>query len=75
MELNIIPWIKEEPPTEADFLDAFEEQELQVYHWSSLPDDTLVAHTHGYHKVICVVKGSIKFEFPTRHKNNVGDIR
>ncbi len=76
MELNIIPWIKEEPPTEADFVGEFEEQELQMYHWSSLPSDTFAPHTHGYHKIICVVKGSIKFEFPTRHKTitlNTGD--
>ena len=45
------------------------EQQLKIYHWSNDPDDVYAGHTHGYHKIIYVVEGSINFDFPTRHKS------
>ncbi|HMQ52786.1 MAG TPA: cupin [Anaerolineae bacterium] len=69
MELKVYPWIKETAPKEEELRNELVEQELNVYHWSSPPNDTLLGHTHGYHKIIYVVSGAIKFEFPSRHQS------
>ena len=69
MELKIIPWTADTPPTEEQLREELAEQQLKVYHWSNDPGDVYVGHTHGYHKVIYVVRGSINFDFPTRHKS------
>jgi quercetin dioxygenase-like cupin family protein len=69
MELKVTPWTKETPPTEEELRAVFEEEQLKVYRWSNAPDDVYASHTHGYHKVIYVVEGSIKFDLPTRHES------
>jgi len=69
MELKVTPWIQEELPIEADIIGELEEQDLKVYHWSSLPDSVFAGHTHGYHKVLYVLEGNIKFEFPARRES------
>lgn len=76
MELKVTPWVKDEPVTEEILLEQIDDQELRIYNWSSLPNDIFDGHTHGFHKLLLVVEGSIKFEFPTRHKSltlNAGD--
>ncbi len=76
MELKLTHWDKEEPPTEEEIIDQLTEQDLTVYHWASPSEGVFAGHTHGYHKVIYVIEGSIKFEFPTRHQSinmNLGD--
>ncbi|MCB0194148.1 MAG: cupin [Anaerolineae bacterium] len=76
MELRITPWVNEEPATEDVLLEQIEDEELRIYRWTSLPDDNFSGHTHGFHKLLFVVEGSIKFDFPTRHKSftlNAGD--
>ena len=37
---------------------------LSPYAWSNGPHDVYAAHTHGYDKVIYVVRGSITFGLP-----------
>lgn len=69
MELKVTPWTNEDPPSEEDLRQQLEAQELRVFHWTSLPDDVFAGHTHGYHKILYVIKGNIKFDFPTRHKS------
>lgn len=69
MELKVTPWDKEESPTAEELRTELDEQELRVYQWSRAPEDIVAGHTHGYHKILYVVEGSIKFEFPTRHKS------
>jgi quercetin dioxygenase-like cupin family protein len=68
MELKVTPWRSETPPTEEELRASLEAQQLKVYHWSNAPEDVYTSHTHGYHKVVCVVKGSIKFDLPTQHE-------
>ncbi|MBN1992921.1 MAG: AraC family ligand binding domain-containing protein [Anaerolineae bacterium] len=68
MELKVTPWHKETPPTEEELRAPLEEQQLKVYRWSNAPEDVYASHTHGYHKIICVVKGSIRFDLSTRHE-------
>lgn len=76
MELKITPWPEETPPAEEELREFLAHQEMKVYRWSSEPEDVLSGHTHGYHKILYVVEGSIKFDFPVRHKTinlKVGD--
>ncbi|NJN96005.1 MAG: cupin [Anaerolineales bacterium] len=68
MELKVIPWAGQTAPSEADLREALVKQELKVYQWSNRPEEVYVGHTHGYHKIVCVVEGSIKFDCPTHHK-------
>jgi quercetin dioxygenase-like cupin family protein len=68
MELKVTPWNSEGNPGEEELRQRLIDQDLKVYHWSSPPESIFAGHTHGYHKVLYVVKGSIKFDFPTRHK-------
>lgn len=68
MEVRVFPWTDESPPAEEAMRTELEEQELRVYRWSNDPDDAYPNHTHGYHKVIYVVDGSIRFDLPTRNE-------
>lgn len=69
MELKVTPWAEEDEVSEELMLSQIEDQELDVHRWSSSPDDVFAGHTHGFHKLLFVVEGSIKFDFPTRHKS------
>lgn len=76
MDLKVTPWGSETVVTEEALREQLLDEELKVYRWTSPPENVFQGHTHGYHKVLCVVKGSIKFDFPTRHKSfnlNAGD--
>ena len=68
MELKVTPWTQETPPTEEELRNLLIAQELNVYRWSNDPDDVYPGHTHGYHKIIYVIEGSIKFDLPTQHE-------
>jgi quercetin dioxygenase-like cupin family protein len=68
MELKVTPWTEDTPPTVEELETYFEGQELRAQTWSSPAQGVIDGHTHGYHKILYVVSGSIKFEFPTRHK-------
>ncbi len=69
MELKVTPGQPDTPLNEAEIrADLEEEQQLKVYRWSNGPDDVYASHTHGYHKILYVLEGSIRFELPTRHE-------
>lgn len=69
MELKVTASSSPTPPTEEELRQRLESEQLKVYHWSNDPGDVYAGHTHGYHKIIYVVKGSINFDFPTRHQS------
>ncbi len=76
MELKVTPWTEDTPPTQEELETYLEGQDLVPYVWSSPAQSVFDGHTHGYHKILFVVKGSIKFDLPTRHKTitlNSGD--
>jgi quercetin dioxygenase-like cupin family protein len=69
MELKVTPWHQEAPPNEEELRALLEEdQQLKVYRWSNAPEDVYASHTHGYHKILYVIEGSIRFDLPTRHE-------
>jgi quercetin dioxygenase-like cupin family protein len=68
MELKVTPSTGKTPPAEEEIRTELEEQQLRIYRWSNGPDDQYASHTHGYHKILYVLAGSIRFDLPTRHE-------
>jgi quercetin dioxygenase-like cupin family protein len=62
--LLIRRWDKDLPPQEAEIERLLAEEDLSGYRWSNAPGDNYAAHSHGYHKIIYVVRGSITIGLP-----------
>lgn len=65
-KIHVQSWTEEKEPTEANIRKTLNEQGLRPYRWSNGPGDVYNAHSHGYGKVIYVVRGSITFGLPDR---------
>ncbi len=66
--VEVHPWIESEPPTEAALRRIYTGEGLSPYAWSNAPGDTYSPHSHPYHKVIYVVRGSITFGLPQERR-------
>ncbi|OGO36205.1 MAG: cupin [Chloroflexi bacterium RBG_16_57_11] len=64
MELKITRWYRTTPPIEVELLEIYRQEGLSPYSWSNGPGDVYPAHTHSYHKVLYVVRGSITWSLP-----------
>ena len=64
MEFRVIRWGSPVAPTEGELRGIYRQEGLSPYAWSNEPHDTYPAHTHAYHKVIYVVRGSITWILP-----------
>jgi len=64
MELKITRWSQSTPPTEEALLGVYRQEGLSPYAWSNGPGDVYPAHSHSYHKVLYVVRGSITWGLP-----------
>lgn len=76
MKLRIERWEGESPPSESELRERYRAENLSPYMWSNGPEDTYAAHTHSYHKVIYVVRGSITWILPDEGREmetNAGD--
>jgi quercetin dioxygenase-like cupin family protein len=62
--VEVARWSEEHTPTEGELKRLLAAEGLSFYHWSNGPKDVYSAHSHGYHKVIYVVNGSISFGLP-----------
>ena len=62
--VKVTRWPDEEPVTETGIQKLMANENLIPYKWSNQPGDVYSAHSHGYDKVIFVVKGSITFGLP-----------
>ncbi len=60
-DIRVTRWPGQEPPTEQAIRQRFTAEGLQPYSWSNAPGDVYAAHSHSYHKVIYVLRGSITF--------------
>jgi quercetin dioxygenase-like cupin family protein len=47
--------------SESTVVDTFTREGLSPSRWSNGPGDTYAAHSHGYHKVLFCLRGSITF--------------
>jgi uncharacterized protein YjlB len=63
-KIEIIRWAEEKLPDEAELRSMLADEDLHPYVWSNGPGDVYGAHSHSYHKVIYVVRGSISFGLP-----------
>jgi uncharacterized protein YjlB len=73
---HVTPWAESAPPTESTLRQMMADEGLRPYSWSNGPHDVYAAHSHGYDKVIYVVRGSITFGLPQlgqQLKLNEGD--
>lgn len=61
---RVTPWEGAEEPSEAVIRRRLAAESLRPYEWSNAPGDTYAAHSHGYNKVIYVVRGAITFGLP-----------
>jgi len=64
MELCLTRWNKPTPPPESDLRQIYRQEGLSPYAWSNAPGDVYPPHSHGYHKVLYVVSGSITWILP-----------
>ncbi len=62
--VEVIRWADEKLPDEALLRSILADEDLHPYVWSNGPDDVYGAHSHSFHKVIYVVRGSITFGLP-----------
>jgi quercetin dioxygenase-like cupin family protein len=62
--VRVQKWIDDRPPDEAEIRRRLNAEGLSYYRWSNAQGAVYAAHTHSYHKVITVVKGSITFGLP-----------
>ncbi len=62
--VDVHTWDADGPPDESAILDRYQAEGLSPYRWSNGPGDVYQAHSHGYHKVIYVLAGSITFGLP-----------
>lgn len=62
--IQVRRWSGPEPPSETAIRNIMSAEGLRPYAWSNGPGDVYGVHHHAYHKVICVVEGSITFGFP-----------
>jgi len=63
-------------PDEKTLRQILANENLHPYRWSNAPGDVYAAHSHNYHKVIYVVRGSITFGLPDQGRQielNAGD--
>lgn len=65
-EVQVVPWTDERTPTEAELERILVREGLSYYRWSNGPGDVYAAHTHSFHKVIYVARGSITFGLPEK---------
>jgi quercetin dioxygenase-like cupin family protein len=62
--IEVRKWSGDPAPDEAAIRNILAAEDLKPYRWSNGPGDVYSAHSHTFHKVIYVVKGSITFGLP-----------
>ncbi len=76
MQITVIPWSQDEPPSEKVVRRLLVEEGLSPIRWSNRPKDRYSTHTHDFAKVLVVVQGSITFGLPDTEEEvilNLGD--
>lgn len=62
--IEVHKWSDDLTPDETAIRKILAVEGLKPYCWSNSPGDVYRAHSHTFHKVIYVVKGSISFGLP-----------
>jgi uncharacterized protein YjlB len=61
MQVQVISWRETTPPQEQALRERMRQEGLSPYAWSNGPGDYYAVHSHSYQKVLCCVRGSIRF--------------
>jgi quercetin dioxygenase-like cupin family protein len=64
LDVTVSQWPESEPSSESSIQSRLRREGLSAYRWSNGPGDVYSPHSHSYHKVIYVVRGSITFGLP-----------
>jgi len=62
--IEVRKWPDHQAPDETAIRKILAAEGLKPYRWSNSPEDVYSTHSHTFHKVIYVVKGSITFGLP-----------
>ncbi len=62
--IEVRKWPDHLAPDETAIRKILAAEGLKPYRWSNSPEDVYSTHSHTFHKVIYVVKGSITFGLP-----------
>jgi quercetin dioxygenase-like cupin family protein len=62
MKYQVTEWNGDSKPTRSEIQGLFEREKLSPSSWSNGPGDKYSAHSHGYHKVLYCLEGSIVFK-------------
>ena len=62
--IEVHKWPDDSAPDETAIRKILAAEGLKPYRWSNSPEDVYSTHSHTFHKVIYVVKGSITFGLP-----------
>lgn len=62
--VKMLPWINEQVPSEPVLRNMLAAEGLRSHRWHNGPHDIYGTHAHSYHKVVCVVEGTITFGLP-----------
>jgi len=65
-DVSVQRWDENFQPDEAAIRLRMGQEGLSPFQWSNGPGDIYPAHSHSYHKVIYVVRGSITFGLPAK---------
>jgi quercetin dioxygenase-like cupin family protein len=68
MELSVERWEGPEAVSESVLQEIYRSEGMSPYSWSNGPGDCYSPHSHGYHKVIYVLRGSITWILPELDK-------
>ena len=64
MKLRVVRWQETQAPSESELRGIYQREGLSPYAWSNGPHDIYAAHSHAYHKLIYIVRGSITWILP-----------
>ena len=76
MKFKVTRWNEDFPPEEKELREIYNKEGMTTYTWSNGPGDRYAAHSHAYHKVLMVLRGSITWvltESGERIETNPGD--
>lgn len=76
MPVRVTRWAARTAPNETVVRALLRGEDLEPYAWTNGPLERYPAHSHGYHKVIYVLSGSIVFGLPEEGQQvelNAGD--
>jgi quercetin dioxygenase-like cupin family protein len=62
--IEVRKWPDDSVPDETTIRKILAAEDLKPYRWSNNPEDIYGTHSHTFHKVIYVVRGSITFGLP-----------